>query len=139
MMHADEKIARRRNPARPFQGQSVIVIGKLAINLDARSVTVGSSRVHLTGGEYQMLELLALRRGTCVTRGAFMDYLYGGKNAPKPKIVDVLICKLRSKLSAADAVDKCIETVWGLGYLLNDAENKRVTHAARIAATETWR
>jgi two-component system cell cycle response regulator CtrA len=91
-------------------------------------VTVDSSRVHVTGSEYQMLELLALRKGTCVTREAFMDYLYGGTNPPKPKILDVFICKLRRKLSGAADVDKCIETVWGRGYLLND----------RVSTARTW-
>jgi two-component system cell cycle response regulator CtrA len=122
MMHPDEKIAKRQDLARrpPAHSHSVITIGKLTIDLDAKSVTLDSSRVHVTGCEYQMLELLALRKGRCVTRGAFMDYLYGGKNAPKPKILDIFICKLRSKLSAAGGFAKCIETVWGRGYLLND-------------------
>lgn len=121
MMHPDQKIARCRNPVHGLVGhsRSIITIGKLAINLDARRVTLGSSRVDVTGSEYRMLELLALRRGHCVTRTAFMDYLYGAENAPKPKILDVFVCKLRSKLSAADGVD--IETVWGRGYRLNDA------------------
>jgi len=133
MRYPDDKIARRQEPVRRRQDHSIITIGKLAINLDAKRVTLDSSRVHVTHSEYQMLELLALRKGNCVTRGAFMDYLYGGTNAPKPKILDVFICKLRRKLSGAADVDKCIETIWGLGYLLNDRTSAATTWATQPA------
>ena len=128
MMHRDERLARPQDLARSTQAnaQSVIMIGTLAINLDLKRVTLNGSTVHVTGSEYQMLELLALRKGSCVTRTAFMDYLYGETNAPKPKILDVFICKLRRKLSSAADVAKCIETVWGYGYLLNDHVSARV-------------
>ena len=53
-----------------------------------------------------------------------MDHLYGGISEPKPKIIDVFICKLRKKLAAAAGGDKCIETVWGRGYLLRDRVSK---------------
>ncbi len=42
--------------------QSVISTGDLIVNLDQKTVEVGGHRVHLTGKEYQMLELLSLRR-----------------------------------------------------------------------------
>jgi two-component system, cell cycle response regulator CtrA len=126
VMHRQERIAGHQDPVRRHQAnpRSIITVGKLAINLDAKRVTLDSSRVHVTVSEYQMLELLALRRGSCVTRDAFMNYLYGEKCAPKPKILDVFICKLRKKLSVAADTDKRIETVWGRGYLLNDRANQ---------------
>ena len=126
MMHRQERIAGHQDPVRRHQTnpRSIITVGKLAINLDAKRVTLDSSRVHVTASEYQMLELLALRKGSCVTRDAFMNYLYGEKRAPKTKILDVFICKLRKKLSGATDADKRIETVWGRGYLLNDRANQ---------------
>ena len=130
----DENVSRRHAQVHRAQGQSVITIGKLSIELDAKTVEVDGRRIHVTGSEYHMLELLALRRGTCVTRGAFIDYLYGTTNAPKPKILDIFICKLKRNLSGAADVDKCIETVWGRGYLLNDRVREG---AARIWAPKT--
>ena len=118
MKHTDANISRRQE--RRAQAQSVITIGKLSVKLDTKTVEVDGGRIHVTGSEYQVLELLALRKGRCVTRGALMDYLYGGMDAPKPKILDIFICKLRRKLSGAADVDKRIETVWGRGYLLDD-------------------
>jgi DNA-binding response OmpR family regulator len=56
--------------------------------------------VHLTGKEYQMLELLSLRKGTTLTKEMFLNHLYGGMDEPELKIIDVFICKLRKKLAA---------------------------------------
>jgi DNA-binding response OmpR family regulator len=67
-------------------------------------VEVGGQRVHLTGKEYQMLELLSLRKGTTLTKEMFLNHLYGGMDEPELKIIDVFICKLRKKLAAATAV-----------------------------------
>src|SRR5256885_15583834 len=73
---------------------------------------------HLTGKEYQMLELLSLRKGTTLTKEMFLDHLYGGMDEPELKIIDVFICKLRKKLATASAGRNYIETVWGRGYVL---------------------
>ena len=89
------------------------------------SVEVNGQRVHLTSKEYQMLELLSLRKGTTLTKEMFLNHLYGGMDEPELKIIDVFICKLRKKLSAATDGEHYIETVWGRGYVLRDpAEEK---------------
>jgi hypothetical protein len=88
--------------------------------------------VHLTGKEYQMLELLSLRKGTTLTKEMFLNHLYGGMDEPELKIIDVFICKLRKKLSEATGGDNYIETVWGRGYVLRDPEPSR--HADPQAA-----
>jgi two-component system cell cycle response regulator CtrA len=102
--------------------QSVIRTGKLAVNLDAKTVEVNGARVHLTGKEYAMLELLSLRKGTTLTKEMFLNHLYGGMDEPELKIIDVFICKLRKKLSMATEGENYIETVWGRGYVLREPE-----------------
>jgi two-component system cell cycle response regulator CtrA len=42
----------------------------------------------------------------------------------------VFICKLRKKLSLACGGDNYIETVWGRGYVLRDAEGAELPEAA---------
>ncbi|MEM7270195.1 MAG: response regulator transcription factor [Pseudomonadota bacterium] len=118
----DELIARIHAIVRRSKGhaQSVISTGKVAVNLDAKTVEVEGAPVHLTGKEYQMLELLSLRKGTTLTKEMFLNHLYGGMDEPELKIIDVFICKLRKKLSAATGGDNYIETVWGRGYVLRD-------------------
>jgi two-component system cell cycle response regulator CtrA len=102
------------------------------VNLDAKTVEVDGARVHLTGKEYAMLELLSLRKGTTLTKEMFLNHLYGGMDEPELKIIDVFICKLRKKLSLACGGDNYIETVWGRGYVLRDAEGD--TGATEVAA-----
>ena len=120
--HKDELVARIHAIVRRSKGhsQSVINTGKLTVNLDTKTVEVQGSRVHLTGKEYQMLELLSLRKGTTLTKEMFLNHLYGGMDEPELKIIDVFICKLRKKLAMATEGDNYIETVWGRGYVLRD-------------------
>ncbi len=125
--HKDELVARIHAIVRRSKGhsQSVITTGSLTVNLDAKTVDVAGQRVHLTGKEYQMLELLSLRKGTTLTKEMFLNHLYGGMDEPELKIIDVFICKLRKKLASATNGEHYIETVWGRGYVLRDpAEEK---------------
>jgi len=107
---------------RPSQDhpEATIRTGKLAVNLDARIVSVEDQPVHLTGKEYGILELLSLRKGTILTKEMFLDRLYHGMNEPQLKIIDVFLCKLRKKLAQATGGNHYIETVWGRGYMLRD-------------------
>ncbi len=124
--HREELVARIHAIIRRSKGhaQSVIVTGRVKVNLDAKTVEVDGKTVHLTGKEYQMFELLSLRKGTTLTKEMFLNHLYGGMDEPELKIIDVFICKLRKKLGQATGGDNYIETVWGRGYVLRDPEPK---------------
>ena len=58
--HREELVARIHAIIRRSKGhaQSVIKTGRVAVNLDAKTVDVGGTTVHLTGKEYQMLSLI---------------------------------------------------------------------------------
>ena len=118
--HKDELVARIHAIVRRSKGhaQSVIQTGNLRVNLDTKTVEIDGQRVHLTSKEYQMLELLSLRKGTTLTKEMFLNHLYGGIDEPELKIIDVFICKLRKKLAQANTGQHYIETVWGRGYVL---------------------
>jgi two-component system, cell cycle response regulator CtrA len=120
--HREELVARIHAIIRRSKGhsQSIIKTGEVNVNLDAKTVDVGGKTVHLTGKEYQMLELLSLRKGTTLTKEMFLNHLYGGMDEPELKIIDVFICKLRKKLAEATDGANYIETVWGRGYVLRD-------------------
>jgi two-component system cell cycle response regulator CtrA len=121
--HRDELLARIQAVVRRSKGhsQSIIRTGELAVNLDAKTVDVGGARVHLTGKEYDIVELMSLRKGVTITKDTFLNHLYGGMDEPDVKIIDVFICKLRKKLALACGGRSYIETVWGRGYVLRDA------------------
>ena len=134
--HREELVARIHAIIRRSKGhaQSVIHTGKISVNLDAKTVTSGESSVHLTGKEYQMLELLSLRKGTTLTKEMFLNHLYGGMDEPELKIIDVFICKLRKKLAEATGGENYIETVWGRGYVLRDPNPATVTRRVALGA-----
>jgi two-component system cell cycle response regulator CtrA len=122
--HREELVARIHAIVRRSKGhaQSLISTGNVVVNLDAKTVEANGRPVHLTGKEYQMFELLSLRKGTTLTKEMFLNHLYGGMDEPELKIIDVFICKLRKKLSEATDGNNYIETVWGRGYVLRDPE-----------------
>ena len=139
--HKDELVARIHAIVRRSKGhaQSVIQTGDLVVNLDTKTVEVGGQRVHLTGKEYQMLELLSLRKGTTLTKEMFLNHLYGGMDEPELKIIDVFICKLRKKLANASEGRNFIETVWGRGYVLREPHEHRRAHPRLTGFTrEPW-
>ena len=120
--HKDELIARIHALVRRSKGHadSVIAIGDLVLNLEARNVELQGQKLHLTGKEYQMLELLAFRTGSTLTKEMFLNHLYGDIDEPEAKIIDVFICKLRKKLANASGGQDYIETIWGRGYTLRE-------------------
>src|SRR6266566_6816332 len=130
--HKDELVARIHAIVRRSKGhaQSVIQTGDLVVNLDTKTVEVNGARVHLTGKEYQMLELLALRKGATLTKEMFLNHLYGGTDEPEVKIIDVFICKIRKKLETASQGEHFIETVWGRGYRLGEPQRNEGGHTA---------
>jgi two-component system, cell cycle response regulator CtrA len=129
--HKNELLARIHAIVRRSKGhaQSVIQTGDLVVNLDTKTIEVNAEPVYLTAKEYQMLELLALRKGTPITKEMFLNHLYGGMDEPTPKIIDVFVCKLRKKLFNASNGKDYIDTIWGHGYMLREptAEEAKLT------------
>ncbi len=121
--YKEELVARIQAIIRRSKGhaESIIRTGRLSVNLDKKTVEIDGQRVHLTGKEYAMLELLSLRKTTTLTKEMFLNHLYGGMDEPELKIIDVFICKLRKKLASISG-ENYIETVWGRGYVLRDPE-----------------
>ena len=127
--HKDELIARIHALVRRSKGhaQSVIAVGDLIVNLETRNVELRGQKLHLTAKEYQILALLALRRGSTLTKEMFLNHLYGGlDDEPDAKIIDVFICKLRKKLANASGGQDYIETVWGRGYALREPTKQAI-------------
>ena len=121
---------------RPSQDhpEATIRTGKLAVNLEARVVSVDDQPMHVSATEYAILELLSLRKGTILTKEMFLDRLYRGINEPQLKIIDVFLCKLRKKLAQATGGNHYIETVWGRGYMLRDPVDTAATHTPQRLA-----
>src|ERR1700693_1076148 len=127
--HKDELIARIHALVRRSKGhaQSIIAVGDLIVNLEARNVELHGQKLHLTAKEYQILALLALRIGSTLTKETFLNHLYGGlDDEPEAKIIDVFLFKFRKKLASASGGQDYIETVWGRGYALREPTEQAI-------------
>ncbi len=101
-------------------GSATISVGNLIVDLSWNYAKVGEKRLDLTAKEFRIIEFLAFRKGAVLSKGAFLNHLYGGIDEPEPKIIDVFICKLRRKLVDNGAEGLNIDTVWGQGYKLRE-------------------
>jgi len=104
----------------PKQERTTLRAGRLTVLLHSQEVFVDDQRVPVTAKEFEIMELLMLRKGMTLSKDAFLAHLYHGMEEPSAKIVDVFICKLRRKLASAGEPN-AIETVWGAGYRLGGA------------------
>jgi len=120
MTKAKEKVAPEETAPPEDAEQTTITIGEIKVNLDLKTVLVNDAPVHLTGKEFDMLALLALKPAETITKEMFLNHLYGGIDEPELKIIDVFICKLRKKLATATGGQHYIETVWGRGYTMRN-------------------
>lgn len=101
---------------------ATVSAGNLEVDLNRHLALVGGVQLPLTGKEFRIVEFLALRKGSVLSKTSFLSHLYGGIDEPEPKIIDVFICKLRRKLELAGASGVSIDTVWGEGYILRETE-----------------
>lgn len=118
-------VRRSRGHARP-----TIQFGPFELNIEDKSVTKDGVRIGVTAKEYGLLELMALRSGTTITKEMFLNHLYSGIDEPEMKIIDVFICKLRRKLGDVNDGEHYIETIWGRGYCLRMPQQAQQATAA---------
>lgn len=109
-------VLRRREAAAVPEG-AVIEIGELALSPGRREARVAGRLVELTATEFDLLLLLARRRGWVFMRGQIIDAIRGEDRAVTDRAVDVQIVGLRRKLGPAG---KLVETVRGIGYRMKD-------------------
>ncbi len=94
----------------------VITLGEMTIDILNRQVRTGSSIVHLSGIEQNLLYLLASRAGRDVTRDQILDAIWGTDFVTESNIVDRHIRSLRIKLHDDYRHPRFIATVPGKGY-----------------------
>jgi two-component system cell cycle response regulator CtrA len=127
-----ELVARIHAIVRRTKGHAMAVIGfnQLSINFDNREVDINGTKIVLTNTEYSILEFLATRKGTVVTKVALFEHLYKDPEIkPDVKTIDVFMCKLRKKLAVNG--ENYIITQWGRGYEFKEDHNteENVTEA----------
>jgi len=94
---------------------NIITIGELTLQVDKGEVLINGESTHLTNREYQILEIMMRQPNRIFTKEAIVMGVYGGIDEPQLKIVDVFICKIRTKRLHMMSYNP-ISTIWGRGY-----------------------
>lgn len=92
-------------------------IGPVAIDRLGRTVRVGTSIVSLTMREFALLDCLLTARGRALSREEILDEVWPGSGVDNSSSLEVLISRLRRKLSRSDSTFP-IKTLRGFGYSL---------------------
>jgi two-component system cell cycle response regulator CtrA len=116
--------------ASPKQAPLLIRTGDLVIDCVAKRITVGGEPVRLKLKEWQLIEVMSLRKDTVLTRQMLFDHLYGSIDHPEIKIVDIFMDKLQRKLAHSTA--RIVETSAGdvMGFRLVGPPASRARGAA---------
>jgi two-component system OmpR family response regulator len=118
--HMEEILARLRALLRRASGHATSELICGPIRLDTRSgrVSVNGNPIRLTSHEYRLLAYLMHHMGRVVSRTELVEHLYEQDFDRDSNTIEVFVGRLRKKLG----VD-LIQTVRGLGYLLNPPAN----------------
>jgi two-component system KDP operon response regulator KdpE len=114
-------LRRAAGPAADTTG--VVRLGRVAMDVGARRVTVGDSLVELTPREYELLKVMIAQPGRLLTKGRLLRAVWGTAYADEAHYLHVYVSRLRRKLAAADptgAVEGLITAEPGIGYRVGD-------------------
>jgi two-component system KDP operon response regulator KdpE len=118
-----ELLARLRAVLRragPTEGQPVLEIGELRVDLEKRAVSVAGRPVHLTPHEFDLLRLLAQNEGKLLTHKAILREVWGVAYQTESSYLHVYVSQLRRKLEPGETGLRYILTEPGAGYRLVD-------------------
>ncbi len=105
------------------QTSPCVRIGDLEIDTVARSVRRKGRVIELTAREYGILEVLAARPGSVITREEIEERVYDFASEHSSNVVDVYVGYLRRKLEDGGAT-RVIHTRRGMGYVLAEHEEE---------------
>jgi two-component system copper resistance phosphate regulon response regulator CusR len=106
----------RRGPGRQ---PDVIRIGDLELDLMQHKAVRGGKPLELTPKEFNLLSLLARRKGDVLSRTLIAEQVWDMNFDSDTNVVDVAVRRLRSKVDDPFA-KKLIHTVRGVGYVLDE-------------------
>ncbi len=123
-----EAIIRRANG----HTSALIKAGNLMMEISRNLISIDGKFVPLTQKEYQIVNLLCMRKGAVLSKESFISHIYGGIDEPDSKIIDVFVCKLRRKLEKSGLKNARIDAVWGQGYVLRDEDEENEAEAIAV-------
>lgn len=100
-----------------FSETNALELGDLKIDLLKRDATRAGKTLELQPKEFSLLEYLARNTNRVVSKTMIMEHIWDFHFDPQMNVVDVLVCRLRSKVDK-NFSKKMIQTVRGVGYVL---------------------
>jgi DNA-binding response OmpR family regulator len=93
--------------------------GPLRLDAEAFHLTCSGQPVVLTRQEFRLLEALVRHPARVFTRDTLMDLIYDGENVVSDRSIDAYVKRLRKKFTDLRSSVDPIQTVYGVGYKLN--------------------
>ncbi len=121
----EELIARlravlRRSGATATRAESLLVVGDLVMDEDAREVTRAGEQIQLTATEFELLRFLMRNPRRVLSKAQILDRVWNYDFGGQENVVELYISYLRKKIDAGRA--PMIHTMRRVGYVLKPAE-----------------
>jgi DNA-binding response OmpR family regulator len=110
-------VLRRRADGSKPEASTQLHFGSLAIDRDARTVSVAGEVCELTSYQFDLLVALAERAGRVLTRDQIMEAVRGRELDAFDRSIDVHMGRIRAAIEVDAKVPKRILTVRGVGYV----------------------
>ena len=98
----------------------IVTSADVTLDPERRRARVRGKLVELTKQEFDILYLLASRRGIVFSRAALIARVWGGDTYVTERTVDSVVSRLRRKIERDPNDPKMILTAWGVGYNFAD-------------------
>jgi len=112
-----EAVLRRVRLAEAQPRQSMLVVGDLEIDFNARRVTARGREVRLSPTEYRLLTCLSARPGIALTHQYLLETVWGPAYREEHEILRIALWRLRQKLEEDPSNPCTILTRPGVGYM----------------------
>lgn len=93
-----------------------LIGGPFIIDLYSQKLLKDNKEIDVTPKEYMLMKLFIENPNKAFTRDELLNLIWGYNFFGDPKIIDVNIRRLRSKIEDDSSNPQYIETVWGIGY-----------------------
>lgn len=114
-----ELLARIRSALRHSaadEGDTIIICGPIAIDLEARTIKKNNELLRLTATEYRLISLLAKNEGKVLTHQYLLREIWGPGYINQSQYLRVFIAQLRKKIETDANRPEYIVTESGIGY-----------------------
>jgi DNA-binding response OmpR family regulator len=110
-------LLKRNTPQPKFEEINKLVFGDLTINPVTRTTTFHKKIINISSNEFEVLYFLADHAGEIINRDRLLKELRGIEYDGFDRSMDVLVSRIRKKLSDEGNLIEPIKTIWGKGYL----------------------